>query len=110
MLRTLITATLMIAATPILAAEEVPRFNIEATCRAAQSLGPEDTDPFRGCMSDETVAEGDLKRQWARFDPGNRSNCVQETGIGGYPSYVEVLTCLQMYGAESSSTTLKPRR
>src|SRR5438874_931861 len=104
MLRTLVTATFMIAATPILAAEEVPRFNIESTCRAVQPLGPEDTDPFRGCMRDETAAEADLNRQWARFAPGDRSNCVEETGIGGYPSYVEVLTCLQMYGAESSST------
>jgi hypothetical protein len=108
MLRTFVAALLITSAAPV--AEGVPRFNIEATCRAAQALGPEDTDPVRGCLTDERAAEGDLQRHWASFNPGNRSTCVQETGVGGYPSYVEVLTCLQMYGAETSSTTLKPRR
>jgi hypothetical protein len=61
-------------------------------------------------MSDEQAAERDLQRQWASFNPGNRTTCVQETGIGGYPSYVEVLTCMQMFGAETSPAPLRQRR
>src|SRR3954468_18322771 len=80
-----------------------------ATCREAQPLGPEDRDPYQGCIRDEGQARAELQRQWAQFDPANRTSCVEETGIGGYPSYVEVMTCLQMYSG-TPTTTLKPRR
>ena len=54
-------------------------------------------------------ARAELQRQWAQFDPVNRTSCVEETGLGGYPSYVEVLTCLQMYSG-TPTTALKLRR
>jgi hypothetical protein len=43
---------LALLATPVFA-NEPPRFNIEATCRAAQPLGPDDRTPYDGCMRDE---------------------------------------------------------
>jgi hypothetical protein len=110
LLQAFVAALLITFATPSLAAEEVPQFDIEATCRAAQPLGPEDTDPFSGCMSDEKTAEDDLHRQWSSFNPDSRATCVRETGIGGYPSYVEVLTCMQMFGAATSPAPLRWRR
>ena len=60
-------------------------------------------------MKDEGIARSEVQRQWTRFEAGNRDTCVEETGIGGYPSYVEVLTCLQMFGG-TPTTTLKLRR
>src|SRR3954465_5396338 len=54
-----------------------------ATCREAQPLGPEDRDPYQGCIRDEGQARAELQRQWAQFDPANRTSCVEETGIGG---------------------------
>ena len=91
------------------AAQQLPHFDIEATCRAAHPLGPEDRDPYEGCMKDEGVARSELQRQWARFEAGNRDLCAEETRVGGYPSYVEVLTCLQMFSG-TPTTALKPRR
>ena len=102
-------ATLLMLSASISVAQQLPRFDIEATCREAQPLGPEDRDPYQGCMKDEGTARAELQRQWAQFDAANRTTCVEETGIGGYPSYVEVLTCLQMYSG-TPTTTLKPRR
>ena len=102
-------AILLVLSTGIGAAQQLPTFDIEATCRAAHPLGPEERDPYQGCMKDEATARSELQRQWAQFDAGNRDLCAQETRIGGYPSYVEVLTCLQMFGG-TPTTTLKPRR
>ena len=102
-------AVLVIASSHPSAAQSFPSFDIEATCREAQPLGPEDRDPYQGCLRDERTARGELQRQWGRFEAANRSTCVEETGVGGYPSHVEVLTCLQMYGG-TPTTTLKVRR
>jgi len=91
------------------AAQGMPAFHIEATCREAQALGPEDTDPYQGCVKDERTARVEIQRIWGQFEAADRSACVQETELGGYPSYVEVLTCLQMYRG-TPTTPLKPRR
>ena len=104
------TATVLLMVSASLGfAQGLPTFDIEATCREAQPLGPEDRDPYQGCLRDERTARNELQRQWAQFEAANRTTCVEETGMGGYPSYVEVLTCLQMYGG-ALTTTLKPRR
>jgi hypothetical protein len=50
----------------------------------------------QGCINDETDAQRELSRTWFDFKPGSRSTCTQETNIGGAPSYVELLTCLQL--------------
>jgi hypothetical protein len=75
---------------------ELPRYNIEATCRAAPTLagGPQNVD--QSCLKDETQARTQLVRQWSGFDARRREMCAQEASIGGTPSYVALLTCLQM--------------
>ena len=73
-------------------ASELPRYDVDATCRAAPSL--EDGD--RNCERDETQARTQLERQWAGFDAKQRALCVQEESLGGSPSYVDLLTCLQL--------------
>jgi hypothetical protein len=109
MLQAFAAGTLVMLSASISGAQQLPPFDIEATCRAAHPLGPEDRDPYQGCMKDEGAARSELQRQWARFEAGNRDLCAEETRVGGYPSYVEVLTCLQMFGG-TPTTTLKPRR
>jgi len=51
-------ATLLMLSASISVAQQLPRFDIEATCREAQPLGPEDRDPYQGCMKDEGTARG----------------------------------------------------
>ncbi len=109
MLQAFAAGTLVMLSASISVAQQLPTFDIEATCRAAHSLGPEDRDPYQGCMKDEGAARSELQRQWAQVEAANRATCVEETGIGGYPSYVEVLTCLQMDGG-APTTALKARR
>ena len=89
-------------------AQELPRFDVQATCRAAPALTPQDGNPYEGCMRDELAAEGRLRAKWSGASANARRECAQETQIGGSPSYVDVLTCLEMYGTDPSSDA--PRR
>jgi hypothetical protein len=75
-------------------AQQVPRLNIEATCRAEKPLVAGDPNPYEGCMRDET-------------DAAQRERCGQEAQLGGVASYVDMLTCLEM--AQGAVPT-KPRR
>ncbi|MHC2018142.1 hypothetical protein [Methylobacterium sp. CM6247] len=77
-------------------AGELPRYNVEATCRAAPSLEVGDRNTDQTCVRDETQARTQLGQQWAGFDEKRRDQCIQEESIGGTPSYVDLLTCLQM--------------
>ncbi len=85
--------------------QQLPRFNIEATCRSAPALVPQDRDPMRGCMEDEADAERQLQAVWSSAAASHRETCAAETQVGGSPSYVEVLTCLQMYQDTTSTAT-----
>ncbi|MHB2209789.1 hypothetical protein [Methylobacterium sp. CM6257] len=77
-------------------ADEVPRFNIKAICGEAPSLGQSAQSTDQGCMHDETLARTQLEQQWSGFKAQRRESCIQEVSIGGPPSYVALLTCLQM--------------
>ena len=89
-------AALILSAHLVLAADGVPRLNYEATCRAAQPLTAEDRTPYRNCVNDETRARSELERQWGQFPAAAKGRCTQEATLGGSPSYVELLTCLQL--------------
>jgi hypothetical protein len=77
-------------------AEEVPRFDIKGICGQAPSLGQSARTTDQGCIHDETLARTQLEQQWPGFKENRRNACVQEVSIGGPPSYVALLTCLQM--------------
>lgn len=89
-------------------AQELPRFDIEPTCKEAQPLTPQDTNPYESCMRDETAAERQLREIWSSAAASQRDICGQEAQIGGTPSYVDMLTCLQM--AQGTTPTVVSRR
>jgi hypothetical protein len=93
---------------PSAEAQQVPRFDIEATCKAAQPLTAEDRNPYESCMRDEIDAERQLKGMWSSASTGHRETCGQEAQIGGTPSYVDMLTCLQL--AQGTASTAPPQR
>src|ERR687897_562141 len=83
------------------AAQQVPRLDIEATCRAAPRLLAEDPNPYEGCMQDETDAERELKAMWGSAAAAHRETCAAEAQIGGSPRHFDMLTCLQMAQGQS---------
>ena len=93
---------------PVAEAQQLPRLDIEATCKAAPRLLAGDADPFEGCMRDERDAERQLQGLWSGAAAAHRETCAAEAQIGGSPSYVDMLTCLQM--AQGTTPTAEPRR
>ena len=77
----------------------LPELDVKGSCRDAQkfSTGANDKNDaaFKGCMQDETNAKNDLAKRWSSFNGKDRSTCVEQSRDPS-PSYVEVLTCLEM--------------
>ena len=84
-------------------AEDVPRFNLEPVCRGIAKQGGLDLEPnktvrrdFEGCVKSEMAIRDQLVAQWSTFKASDRANCIGESTAGGFPSYTDLLTCLQM--------------
>jgi hypothetical protein len=76
----------------IAAADEVPTYNLSPSCRSETGTAASD----RSCLVDEQQARATLVQQWSEFAPSDRARCQQVEDTAGAPSYVELLTCLQM--------------
>lgn len=80
----------------------VPKLDVSQSCREAQTIGGDDKNlAYKGCMQDEKDAQDQLTQRWSRFKPEDRRNCVEQ-GASPMPSYVEILTCIEMYDGGST--------
>jgi hypothetical protein len=86
---------LAVATQLLLVADGVPKLDIEPSCRAAANTRVQGRDAD-ACRRDEQEALNRLREQWGQFSANDRSHCVRLTGAGGGPSYVELLTCLEL--------------
>lgn len=75
-------------------ADTVPRFNIEPSCKGGLD-SPGLNERYSRCISEENGARQQLESSWSSWPAGDRSQCT-DTAKMGAPSYVELLTCLQM--------------
>ena len=88
----------LILLTPFLVAAPggVPAFNVEPSCRGGMNVGPaSEMALYRECLKEEAGARKLLQKQWTSFPRHVRESCASTAGMGT-PSYVELLTCLQM--------------
>lgn len=85
----------LFAASPAaLAADTIPVFNVEPTCRAAVAASP--GRAVDTCLRDEADARAQLEQRWSRFPAKDRTSCTRLSLLDGHPSYVELLTCLEI--------------
>ncbi len=79
-------------------ADQVPRFDIARGCKLddAAMAGVSIDQPLKRCISDEQQAEQQLGSQWSTFPASSRESCVSLEAVGDVPSYVSLLTCLQL--------------
>ena len=92
-------------------AQELPKFNIDATCGVDRSaMKSESQAPVSGCKQSELDAQRQLESRWSTFAAQSRRTCSQETQIGGSPSYVELLTCLEMAEGKLTPRTTTPEQ
>jgi len=80
------------------AADRIPAFDIVGNCSAeVANVG---TEKVADCTKDETDAKNELDKSWPQFGTSDKQACVGESSIGGAQSYVELLTCLEMFSGE----------
>lgn len=88
----------------IAAADKVPVLNLEPSCRGAAQVAvpkadgqmPSAAEMRQTCMEKEQAARDELAKQWTNFTGDHRASCIRSTAAGGIPSYIELLTCLEI--------------
>jgi hypothetical protein len=75
------------ASLAVTVSEAVPKFDVEASCRAAaranEAIGLADSESTKNCIRDEEEARSELVQKWASFSAADRTRCVGETIAGG---------------------------
>jgi hypothetical protein len=77
-------------------ADRVPVLKVEPSCRAAGGVSMSTGRTMESCMNDENAARDELGTAWAKFSAADKSHCLTMVTTGGGPSYVELLSCLEM--------------
>lgn len=83
------------------AVDPVPVLDTRPTC-ADVGADASVTRTVDLCEQSEKQARDTLAAEWNKFSGADRARCVATTRIGGFPSYVQVLTCLEI--ARDAST------
>ena len=78
-------------------ADGLPKFDIARSCKldVAATAGLSVDQSVKSCMNDEQKAKRQLASQWSKFPAAGRASCTSEESVGGTPSYISLLTCLQ---------------
>ena len=101
----------MVVASQLLgvAADQVPTYDFGQNCHSIATLN----NSIERCAIDEEDAHGKLRTLWADFSAADKERCETVTRAA-WPSYVELLACLQIaqatngIGARSLDDDKKP--
>ena len=83
---------IMTSLSPIPVSDGVPTLDIARECRFEGGS----SEVFDRCMRDENEAQKQVEALWPKVGSADRSVCVSEATSGGYQSYIELVTCLEM--------------
>ena len=91
---------LLLGSQIVLAADPVPQLDASLSCRSAgasSAMGKASgSRTAAACEKDENDARGLLEQQWSTFSQSEQARCTRISTLGGSPSYVELLTCLEL--------------
>jgi hypothetical protein len=79
-----------------LRADSPPKLKVEISCEAAGRGAVMLGRNKEACLADETAAQDTLKQNWSKYSAIDKTQCVGMTTNGGPPSYVELLSCLEI--------------
>jgi len=114
--RSLCTESLALLGSPLAVpvSDRIPEFNVEAQCKATvdvdKSMGLSEPESLANCVRDEMDARQQLTAVWQSNPAPVRDRCEGEATAGGFKSYVDLLTCIQMAdlaNPQSTATSLK---
>ena len=89
-------------------AERPPQFDVSPTCRSPARLEASLSKDGDACIRDEHKARDELTGKWGQFTSADRARCTGLVQTGGPPSYIELLTCLEM-GREAQQLRRRER-
>jgi hypothetical protein len=96
LLQTVALALLAVAVgTPAAAQSSVPRLDVGATCRPIDKKDSSQINT-ESCLKSEREAREKVAQDWSRFPAADRELCTQTARLGGFESYVQLLTCLEL--------------
>ncbi|MBV9394188.1 MAG: hypothetical protein JOZ84_07235 [Methylobacteriaceae bacterium] len=87
---------------------DAPTLNVQATCRATPAVNLDQQATYDNCMRSENAARDRLNKTWGKMRADWRSTCLKTTTLGGIPSYVELLTCVEMREAAANGQSGAP--
>jgi len=76
--------------------DQVPVFNVDPSCQAVKDSAVGTGRTIEACKRDEAQARSALESQWSQFRKVDTRRCTSLARLGGVPTYVELLTCLEM--------------
>jgi hypothetical protein len=80
-----------------------PTLNVKPSCEAVaartamEQIQGSHVRDLASCMRSENDARQQLAKEWARSPRGDQQRCMSVTKTGGFPSYVELLGCLERH-------------
>jgi hypothetical protein len=77
-------------------ADGPPKLNVSPSCVAAVREGAILGRTESACMSDENSALDVIKKNWSMYSRANKDLCIGMVTTGGAPSYVELVSCLEI--------------
>jgi hypothetical protein len=89
----------VIAGSLVLAAQSVPTFNVDPSCRAAAREGmPANAteNSMSICRDIEQKARQEIVKQWSQVSAADKAQCVPLSTLGGTPTYTELLACIEL--------------
>jgi hypothetical protein len=83
---------LLTTLSPIPVSDGVPTLDVAKECRFEGGS----SEVFDRCMRDENEARTEVEALRPKVSSEDRTACVSEATVGGYASYIELITCLEM--------------
>jgi hypothetical protein len=84
----------------LVAADQVPNLDVRPGCQATDMADMSQ----QTCLEDERAARADLMKEWGQFSAQDKAICTDQS-TNYHPSYVELLTCLEIARDAKSYTT-----
>src|SRR6266851_4829515 len=94
--RIIFTGTILGFAVVPAGADDPPILNMGPSCDAAAAGAITLVRDKQECMRDEGAAQDLLTKNWSQYLPADKTLCVGMVSKGGPPSYVELLSCLEI--------------
>jgi hypothetical protein len=73
-----------------------PTLEVGPSCEAAAQGSVILGRDKKACLGDETTAQDTLKQNWSKYAASDKNDCVGMVTTGGPPSYVELLSCVEI--------------